>query len=237
MSKFNLKYLVLFFCLITLCGCSNKNQYYSVTESPEIQKLSGGFSNVFAQTVSPAIVAIECASTTNSSIGSGVCVKSGGYVLTNYHVVANQGSIKLYLSDGKVCQAIMVYSNPDLDLAVLKANYAIPFLNIAPSENLVVGQSVFAVGTPISLNFKHTFSKGVVSALNRTVSVTLVDSNFEVMHNLIQHDASINSGNSGGPLLNEFGEVIGINTLKISNAEGLGFAIPSKTFISIIENL
>ena len=100
-----------------------------------------------------------------------------------------------------------------------------------------MGQSVFAVGTPISLNFKHTFSKGVVSALNRTVSVTLVDSNFEVMHNLIQHDASINSGNSGGPLLNEFGEVIGINTLKISNAEGLGFAIPSKTFISIIENL
>ena len=237
MSKFNLKYLVLFFSLITLCGCSNKNQYYSVTESAEIQKLSGGFSNIFAQTVSPAIVAIESASVTNCSIGSGVCVKSGGYVLTNYHVVANQGNIKLYLSDNKVCKAIIVYSNPDLDLAVLKANYAIPFLNIAPSENLVVGQSVFAVGTPLSLNFKQTFSKGIVSALNRSVNVTLTDSSCDVIHGLIQHDASINSGNSGGPLLNEFGEVIGINTLKISNAEGLGFAIPSKTFISIIENL
>lgn len=229
--------VMLFFCLIFICGCENNSQYFSVVESEEIEKLSSGFSSDFAKTVSPAIVGIECSSSTSSSIGSGVCVKSGGYVLTNYHVVANGGSITLYLNNNKTCKAISVYSNPDLDLVVLKANYAIPYLNIANSNKLVVGQSVFAVGTPLSLNFTQTFTKGIISALNRSVNVTLTNSDAGVMKNLIQHDASINSGNSGGPLLNEFGEVVGINTLKITNAEGLGFAIPSQTFVPIINSL
>lgn len=229
--------IMLFFCLITFGGCSKNGQYFSVTESREIEKLSSGFSESFASTVSPAIVGIESSSLTSSSIGSGVCVKSGGYILTNYHVVSNSGSITIYLNNNLTCKAISVYSNPDLDLAVLKANYAVPYLSVGDSDSLVVGQIVFAVGTPLSLNFRQTFTKGIVSALNRSVNVTLTDSNVGVMKNLIQHDASINSGNSGGPLLNEYGEVVGINTLKITNAEGLGFAIPSKTFKSIIENL
>ncbi len=237
MVKNYLKCFVLFFCLFFVLGCSNNNQYFSVTESPEIKKLAGGFSNSFAETVSPAIVAVECSDFTNSSIGSGVCVKSGGYVVTNYHVVSNNGNIKLHMHNNKSCKAIVVYSNPEQDLAILKANYAIPFLNICNSSSLVVGQTVFAVGTPLSLNFKHSFSKGIISALNRSVNVTLANSDANVLNGLIQHDASINSGNSGGPLLNEFGEVVGVNTLKIVNAEGMGFAIPSNTFVSIIENL
>lgn len=229
--------IMLFFCLICFSGCSGNREFFSVTKSDPIQKLSIAFDSNFANVVAPAIVGIVSGNSISSNIGSGVCVKSGGYVLTNYHVVSGGGNIVLYLQNGSTCKAIRVYENPDLDLAVLKANHAIPYLPIGSSDDLLVGQSVVAVGTPLSLNFNLTFTKGIVSALNRSVGLTLTDSNVSSMHNLIQHDASINSGNSGGPLLNEFGEVVGINTLKISNAEGLGFAIPSKTFISIIESV
>lgn len=228
--------IMLFFCFF-VCGCKNGNEkFFSVTESEKIERLSTENSEQLAKIVSPAIVGIESAKGTTASIGSGVSVKSGGYVLTNYHVVSNNGKITLYLHDGKTCEAIIIYSNPDLDLAVLKANYEIPYLTIN-DEDVFVGQVIFAVGTPVALQFKHTFTKGIVSATNRKINIELVNSNVNVMENLIQHDASINSGNSGGPLLNVYGEVVGINTLKITNAEGMGFAIGAKVFKNIISNL
>ena len=230
-QKISVLIIGLFFSIIFFCGCSKSEQYFSVTEST---MLTVNNESEFANAVSPAVVGITSSSKTSLNIGSGVCVKSGGYIITNYHVVANNGEICLHLHNGLTCKAISVYKNPDLDIAVLKANYPVPYLNISNSNSLVVGQSVYAVGTPLSLNFNQTFTKGIVSGLNRTVNVSLVDSDVSVMTNLIQHDASINSGNSGGPLLNEFGEVVGINTLKINNAEGLGFAIPSSKFIEII---
>lgn len=230
-------FVLFIFLPVFLLGCTtNKINYFEIKESEEIQKLSS-YSDSFAEIVSPAIVGIECVRGNSSNIGSGVCVKSGGYVLTNYHVISNKGEINLYLHNNKKCRAICVYENPDMDIAVLKANYAIPFLKLSDSSLLKVGQTVFAVGTPLNLNFQHTFTKGIVSALNRKINVALTNSDVNVMENLIQHDASINSGNSGGPLLNELGEVVGINTLKITNAEGMGFAIPSQTFEKILEEI
>lgn len=229
--------LALFFCFnLIFCGCSNKSDYFSVTTSDPIQKLSVENEN-FASIVSPAIVGIKSVSATSGSIGSGVCVKSGGYIVTNYHVISNFGEITLHLHNGKTCKAMVLKINPDIDIAILKANYSIPYLSLANSDSVKVGETVYAVGTPLSLSFNQTFTKGIVSALNRKISISLTDSNVNYMENLIQHDASINSGNSGGPLLNKFGEVIGINTLKITDAEGLGFAVPVKTFEGIVNSI
>ena len=161
------------FCVL-LFGCSfNSNaKYFKVTESEEIVRLSSNSdTSTLAKTVSPAIVAIESVSKTNSSLGSGVCVKSGGYVLTNQHVIANNGNITLHLSSGETASAIVIYSDESLDIAILKADYAIPYLPLGNSDSLTVGQDVVCVGTPVSINFKHTFTKGIVSALNRTLKV------------------------------------------------------------------
>ena len=94
---------------------------------------------------------------------------------------------------------------------------------------------MLAVGTPLSLTLTHTFTKGIVSALNRTLKVSDTEGD-GYMQNLIQHDASLNPGNSGGPLINSKGEVVGINTLKISGGEGIGFAIPTKSFRSLLSS-
>lgn len=231
------KFLLLFLLCPLIAGCAvnSNSKYTKVTESEAISRLSAYATTAeLSKTVTPAIVAIESVSKTSSSIGSGVCVKSGGYVLTNQHVISNNGNITLHLGSGKTASAIVVYSDVSADVAILKADYAIPYLPLGNSDSLSVGDDVICVGTPVSLNFKHTFTKGIISALNRTLKVTL-DSGVGLMHNLIQHDASINPGNSGGPLINMCGEVIGINTLKISDAEGLGFAIPIKSVLSIIE--
>lgn len=229
-------FILLVFCPV-LCACSLMvdNRYFKVTKSEAINRLSANTeTTTLTKTVSPAIVAIESEGTSGGSLGSGVCVKSGGYVLTNHHVVSNNGKLKLHLDSGKTANAIVIYSDPAGDVAILKADYPIPFLPLGNSDTLQVGEDVISVGTPISINFKHTFTKGIVSALNRTLKVTL-DDGMGLMHNLIQHDASINPGNSGGPLINSCGEVVGINTLKIGDAEGLGFAIPIKSVLSIID--
>ena len=186
-----------------------------------------------AQSVAPAIVGI-CGEKDNSeSVGSGVCVSATGHILTNSHVVNGCSNIVLYLSDKSQANAEIVYEDTVLDLAILKSEKNLPYLSLGDSDELVVGQDVLAVGTPLSLTLVHTFTKGIVSALNRTLKVS--NTNGEgYMQNLIQHDASLNPGNSGGPLINSQGEVVGINTLKISSGEGIGFAIPSKSFKSLL---
>jgi S1-C subfamily serine protease len=168
-------------------------------------------------------------------VGSGVCVADGGYVMTNSHVVSGADEIVLYLSNKTTSTASVIYDNPVLDLAILKSSKSIPYLSLGSSDELAVGQDILAVGTPLSLSLTHTFTKGIVSAVNRTLRVDGNDGE-EYMQNLIQHDASLNPGNSGGPLLNTKGEVVGINTLKISTGEGIGFAIPTKSFESLLGN-
>ncbi|MBO5884692.1 MAG: trypsin-like peptidase domain-containing protein, partial [Clostridia bacterium] len=111
-----------------------------------------------------------------------------------------------------------------------------PYL-ICSSNQSSVGEDIIAIGTPLTLDFKHTVTKGIISALNRTLEIPNQNGTISYMQNLIQHDASINAGNSGGPIINSNGEVVGINTLKVSDAEGLGFAIPISVGKTVIEKL
>ena len=207
-------------------GISNAN-------NPQMITLQNTNNENSLEYLSPAIIAVCSTNNNQKNIGAGVCVTKYGHIVTNSHVIDNGNNISIYLSDGTRAQATLLYKDSVLDFAIIKAdNINIPYLPIN-IEDVKIGQPVIAVGTPISLMLKHTFTKGIISATNRTIKVN-TDNGEHYMHSLIQHDASINYGNSGGPLLNDKGEVIGINTLKISAGEGIGFAIPCKSFASIL---
>ena len=163
--------------------------------------------------------------------GSGVFISDQGYILTNHHVVEGTQEVSIVLSDGTEQKAEIVGTDLYADIAVLKTDGNVPA--VAPlgnSDVLDPGESVIAIGSPLG-NFKNTVTVGVVSATGRSIDT----GNGYQIENLIQTDAAINHGNSGGPLVNLAGEVIGINTLVVRNtnsgdvAEGLGFAIPMNT--------
>lgn len=188
-----------------------------------------------AEAIAPAVVAVCGITNSTQSVGSGVCVAENGYILTNSHVINDCDEIVLYLSDKSNVNAKILYEDTVNDLAILKCSRALPYLTIGNSDDIMVGDDVLAVGTPLSLTLTHTFTKGIISAMNRTIKVSSNDGS-GYMQNLIQHDASLNPGNSGGPLINSKGQVVGINTLKISGGEGIGFAIPSKNFVSLLSS-
>jgi len=230
--------MILAACMIC-SGCSvldimdGVGDYDKAIESKQITLYENSTTQEVASAVGPAIVGISGRYSNGESVGSGVCLAEGGYILTNSHVISGADKITLYLSDKSSATAKIIYDNPVLDLAIIKSSKNMPYLPIGSSDDILVGEDVLAVGTPLTLTLTHTFTKGIVSALNRTLKVDS-DSGEGYMQNLIQHDASLNPGNSGGPLLNGRGEVIGINTLKIATGEGIGFAIPSKSFESLL---
>ena len=169
-------------------------------------------------------------------VGSGVIINSDGYILTNSHVIAdgNAKEIKVLLYDGTTLDGKVLWSDRALDLAVVKVNGSnLPSADLGNSEDLEIGEVAIAIGNPLGLEFQRSVTSGIISGLNRAVRV---DQN-TIMDNLIQTDASINRGNSGGPLLNSKGEVIGINTAKINSAEGLGFSIPINIAKPIVEEV
>ena len=182
----------------------------------------------------PSVVSI----TTHTSSGTGVILSQNGYIVTNSHVIANGGEISVLLTDDRSFAALLVGNDPISDLAVLKieAGDLIP-AEFGDSNVLRVGDAVAAIGDPLGLELRGTFTDGIISAISRDVAV-----NGRTM-TLLQTNAALNSGNSGGPLVNCYGQVIGINTLKISaftdgaGVEGLGFAIPSATVKDIVEQL
>ena len=237
MKKIGVFILICFCCVLMACTGEN-NEEVRIQELNEVLITARTYANTteLAESVAPAIVGIVSADTTGESIGSGVCVASGGYVLTNSHVLANPNNITLHLANGSTSTASLVWQDTSQDIAVIKSQKTLPYLPFADSEDIKVAQDVVAVGTPISLLLKHSFTKGIISALDRTL---LVDglSGESYMQNLIQHDASLNPGNSGGPLINLEGEIVGINTLKINGGEGIGFAIPTKAIVSLLGNL
>lgn len=171
--------------------------------------------------------------------GSGVFISEQGYILTNNHVVEGTKEVSIILSDGTEQKAVIVGTDLYSDIAVLKTDGAVPA--VAPlgnSDALDPGESVIAIGSPLG-NFKNTVTVGVVSATGRSIDT----GNGYQMEDLIQTDAAINHGNSGGPLVNLAGEVIGINTLVVRStnsgdvAEGLGFAIPVNTAQAIAQQI
>lgn len=172
-------------------------------------------------------------------MGSGVIVSEDGYIITNHHVIgARPGRIEVTLSDGKTAEGKTVWSDAALDLAVIKipgSGYV--YSEMGDAKNLRVGESVMAIGNPLSLQFERTVTAGIVSAVGRSIDVENDDGESYYMEDLIQTDASINPGNSGGPLLDSEGNIVGINTVKVSTAEGMGFAVPVNVCVPIIERL
>ncbi len=182
------------------------------------------------------------AESTKSGSGSGVIYKIEGakaFIVTNNHVIEGAEKLEVSLESGETTTATLVGKDALSDLAVLTidAKYADTSLEFGDSDKLRAGDDVIAIGNPLGLDFSGTVTQGIVSAVNRSINVKTSAGEWEM--NVIQTDAAINPGNSGGALLNTAGQVIGINSLKISESgvEGLGFAIPSNEVIPLIEEM
>lgn len=168
-------------------------------------------------------------------VGSGVIVDSNGYILTNSHVIhdGKAEKITVQFEDGTKKEGKVLWNEAALDLAMIKVDAKnLPAAELGNSDDLIVGEPAIAIGNPLGLQFQRTVTSGVISGLERTIKSSNI-----VMENLIQTDASINPGNSGGPLLNSEGKVIGINTAKITSAEGLGFSVPINVAKPIINQV
>jgi len=169
-------------------------------------------------------------------LGTGMIVTDNGYILTNEHVSgAKYTTCYVTLPNGKNYKANVVWSDSDIDLAIVKINAKnLNYVTFGNSSTVKVGEKVYAIGNPIGYEFQRTVTSGIVSAVNRTITIE-EENKSSYMEDLIQTDATINPGNSGGPLINAQGEVIGINSVKITSAEGIGFAVPINTVKAIVQ--
>ena len=214
-------------------------QIVQVPESTDNIPQNGGLSlqEIYENSID-SVVSITCSSHSGSSSGTGVVLAKNGYIVTNCHVVENAKAITVQLSDDRTFRASLVGADEVSDLAVLyvEAEDLTP-AQFGDSEKLRVGDAVCAIGDPLGVELRGTMTNGIVSAINRDITTdgrTMT---------LIQTNAALNSGNSGGPLINCYGQVIGINTMKIGDymssagVEGLGFAIPSTTVVDIVGQL
>lgn len=208
-------------------------------ESHENISQEGGLSwqEIYEKNIS-SVVSISVTTPGGSASGNGVIITRDGYIVTNSHVLEDAREITVLLSDDRSFSARIVGDDPVSDLAVLDVDA----LDLTPAEfgnsdALRVGDAVAAIGDPLGLELRGTLTDGIISAINRDVSV-----NGRTM-TLLQTNAALNTGNSGGPLVNCYGQVVGINTMKISaftdtaGVEGLGFAIPSTTVQEIVNQL
>lgn len=186
----------------------------------------------------PSVASIITKTRSGTATGTGVIYSENGYIVTNYHVIEGGESYTVQLTDDRVLSATLVGDDPTSDLAVLQVNAAdLTSAVFGNSDVLQVGDAVVAIGDPLGVEYRGTMTDGIVSAINRNVSL-----DGRTM-NLIQTNAALNSGNSGGPLINSLGQVIGINTVKIgafadkAGVEGLGFAIPSTVVKDIVDQI
>ena len=188
------------------------------------------------QQVNPSVVTVLAQLEEGVSVGTGVIFTEDGYILTNYHVVEGGRDCGITLDNGRSYEAKYVAGDMENDLAVLKVDLTgLTPATFGDSDALVVGDKVYAIGNPLGVELRGTLTDGIVSAINRDV---WVDGRTMT---LIQTNAALNSGNSGGPLINSYGQVVGINTIKMSSAysniEGLGFAIPSSSIQYLVNDL
>ena len=169
--------------------------------------------------------------------GTGIIMTSDGYIATNHHVIEDGTQIKVTFYDGSTAAATIVGSSPMDDLAVIKVDLnGLPAATFANSDECYQGQTVYAIGSPAGAEFAWTTTKGIISYVNREVSIYDDDGNLQKKLRLLQTDANVNPGNSGGPLINTSGEVVGVVSMKLANGyEGMGFAIPSDGAVEILE--
>ncbi len=223
----------------------------SGTQSTIVVGANQASAEAVADKAGPSVVSIVASASVNyyfygtsdyDSEGSGIIYSQDGYIITNYHViedsVQNNGTVAVHLpSDpSEAYDAAVVGYDISSDLAVLKIDQSgLPAIELGNSDNLKVGQSAIAIGSPGGMDFMGSVSMGIISGLDRTLQ--LENSNTEI--NLIQTDAAINPGNSGGALVNSEGKLIGINSAKMAsdNFEGMGFAIPVNHAITIVDRI
>ena len=216
--------------------------HLELEESPEsVENIpqEGGLSlQEIYDTAIDSVVSITCSAPGGSSSGTGVVLSGDGYLITNCHVVEDATAIEVRFTDGQILAARIVGADAISDIAVLKVDATdLTPARFGNSAALRVGDAVAAIGDPLGAEFRGTLTNGIVSAINREVQVggrTMT---------LIQTNAALNSGNSGGPLINCYGQVVGINTLKIggfssdTTVEGIGFAIPSTAVKDVVDQL
>ena len=208
---------------------------------PQSLSLLPSIADLVAQ-VEPAVASISVESVnrgifydfTDQGAGSGIIVRSDGYVVTNYHVIQDVVGIRVHLPGGKTYDAEIVGGDVITDIAILKIEpeYSLPVIEWGDSDDTRVGDWVVAVGNALALKGGPTVTLGIISAQGRTVKTER-----EPLYGMIQTDAAINDGNSGGPLVNMDGQVIGISTAILRQAQGIGFAISSETARPIIDSL
>ncbi len=178
-----------------------------------------------AKRVGPAVIAVSGRSSRDGNgVGSGFLITPDGFALTNSHVVHDRAHLKATTEEGDSLDADLIGDDPATDLALIRlAARDLPHTELGDSETLQVGQLVIAVGNPFG--FRSTVSTGVVSALGRAMR----SGEGRLIENIVQHTAPLNPGNSGGPLVDSRGRVVGVNTAIIALAQGLGFAVPGNT--------
>ena len=250
---------ILIFCFIVLAYCV----YISITKEQEYESEYNAKTMVVSQeesttvkdvsdlieNVNNSVVGISKIKNRGSTIfledgaanlglGTGFIVSQEGYIVTNYHVSGEKNSTcYVTLEDGRNYKANVVWADKDMDLSVIKINANnLSYLNLGDSDNIKIAQPVYAIGNPIGYEFQRTVTSGIISGLDRTIKLEEEYKTY-YMEDLIQTDATINPGNSGGPLIDKDGNVIGVNSIKITSAEGIGFAIPVNIVKPIVEKL
>ena len=231
---------------------NNSNLTASKTNTSATQSISinseGKSTNVYQAVTEKAMPSVVGITTTTVSsgnmfsmatetegVGTGIIVDSNGYILTNSHVISDgkAKTVSVLFNDGSTVDGQVYWYDSQLDLAIVKVNKTgLTAAELGDSDKVKIGDISIAIGNPYGLDLAGTVTQGIISGLDRTISTEET-----TMTGLIQTDASINAGNSGGPLLNSSGEVIGINTAKASEGEGLGFSIPINTAKPIIESI
>lgn len=212
-----------------------------ITDSPESvpnTTQEGGLSlQEIYQKASPSAVSISATSRTGKASGSGIIMSETGYIITNCHVVEGASDLTVSLYDGRSCDAQLIGKDTTSDLAVLKISaQGLTAAEFGDSDRVQVGDIAVAIGDPLGIELRGTMTEGIISAINRNLTIE------GRSMTLLQTTAALNEGNSGGPLINCYGQVVGINTAKIgstyrSGVEGLGFAIPINTAKEIVDQL
>ena len=245
-----------FYIYVTYSKIEIKNENYEATKTQstesaqtveKVEEKSQTIADIIEETTKSVVGISKLKSAGNSilsnsneselGLGTGIIVAENGYILSNAHVTGEKYS-KCYitLENGQNYEGKVMWSDENLDLSITKIEAKnLSYAKLGDSSKIRVGETVYAIGNPIGFEFRRTVTSGIISAKNRSIKIE-EENNQTYMSDLIQTDATINPGNSGGPLITPNGEIIGINTVKISTAEGIGFAIPINVVKTIIES-